>query len=190
MKKTLFTLLTIALCLSLVGMASGAEANLIGTQELSKSGQSSDLVQVSYSITAEKYTVTIPDSFNFYDLEADTVNTKVNATNVVLTKGCTLNVSVVSEYNWIMKEYDSDGNVVTTPDAGSIPYTMYYKMPSANGYEQPYTKELSILRVAKGTAETLLRFTMDEDAPHLGTYHDTLTFKAEIDRPVGVTGAD
>ena len=140
-------------------------------------------VFVSYSITAETYTVIIPDSFSFSDLQSNIVNTKVVAKNVVLEEYDVLNISVSSTHGWTMVSHIGSGeNEREDPNGGSISYSLTY---DSKTYSSGSANTATLLTVNPGTqlVEMPLKFTMTGLAPSLGTYKDKLTFTTEIITP-------
>ena len=188
MKKVLLILFSVALLLSMAGVATAAEE----TQEGSASGEQllskvtpQDSVTVYYS-AEETYTVTIPEFVRFGGTEQKkTVATSVTASTVVLDSTQVLNLSVSSKHSWHMCQHTSaPGEQETADEDLYIPYSLTYTLNSIEIIlSESNPGPASVMLVPTGTDEktTELTFKMLDNAPETGTYKDTLVFTAVVE---------
>lgn len=164
MKKFLSLIMLVALTLGMPTNSLAAEGATITQDSQDKSGK----INVDYNME-ESYTVIFPASVTFTDMEK-TVDRGLQASNVVLNEGSSLNVNVASLNNFKMRNGD-----------GYIDYKLL-----VNTHAAPEENNYTILTVeaGEGTGLAIISFTTElekKNALYAGNYTDILTFTVSID---------
>ncbi|MCH5250073.1 MAG: hypothetical protein J1E98_09070 [Lachnospiraceae bacterium] len=162
MKKLLAVILFALITINMSIISLAAEDITQDSQE--QSGETN----VNYNIGLT-YTVTIPASVTFTDSEK-LVERGLQASNVFINEGTSLNVKISSRNDFKMKCGD-----------GYIDYSILY-----NSNEATEGNNYTILTVGNGDTAgwVILRFTTELDKKHAkyaGNYTDTLTFTVSVD---------
>jgi len=184
MKKVLFILITALIVLSLSVGVSAAEISQ--TETLDKTNHERP-VYVTYEILQETYKITIPKEVPF-TAENTELTTTISATDIILTEGNFLNVSVTSEHGWKLTEHENVNGVdKPVPNGNIIAYTMSYSEDSGNTYIPITTQEKErfiLMHIPSGISSDSLpvKFEMGT-VLHTGDYKDKLTFNSWVHQP-------
>lgn len=163
MKKGLSFIVLIAMILGMPIYAS-ASGNEITQDSDEKSGKMS----IDYN-GEENYTVTIPASVTFTDVEKR-VERGLQVANVMLNEGSSIHITVTSQNSFKMKKND-----------GYIDYKLmvnYNKTPNTSTYE------ILTVSAGEGAGMAILTFITELDKSHAlytGNFTDTLTFTVSVD---------
>lgn len=163
MKKLLSVILSsaVALCMSfntLVAVCADISPD---------SSEKSENVNIDYNMDVS-YTVTIPASVTFTDSEKK-VERPLQASNVLINEGTSLNVSVASLNNFKMKNGES--------------YIDYNLMVNYNAIPQDNSVDILIVNAGEKSGWAILSFASELNKDHAflaGNYTDTLTFNVSV----------
>ena len=190
MKKALMILLSLAVILSAIGtVAADTVATPNGPKIVAPASGNyfsvdhEAFTEVSYSVSAEKYVITIPGQINFQSDAKWTSNLIV--TDVTLASGRSLDIYVQSEHDFYLVQHETNGDPILTKN---ITYEMGYILLGGTVGKANKDNAGPILLldlpagVSSGTVP--LTFNMTSVAPELGTYKDELTFTARVSGPL------
>lgn len=181
MKKVIVFGLALFLILSMAGVSSAAEEYATTTYTTFGEGQERS-TYVSYNVPSSVYTVTIPDTIVFTNLE-NTMLSYVNVSNVLLDHGKAVEVHVKSEHRWVMELHKDD---VALTDTVGILYNMTFRHPDTNSlmdfhyYMDDDNQNQVICQIAEATdflsIPVSFEIASSEHIDHSGTYQDRLRF--------------
>lgn len=181
MKKVIVFGLALFLILSMAGVSSAAEEYATTTYTTFGEGQERS-TYVSYNVPSSVYTVTIPDTIVFTNLE-NTMLSYVNVSNVRLDYGKAVEVHVKSEHRWVMELHKDD---VALTDTVGILYNMTFTRPDNSEpqnfhfYMDDADLNQVICQIAKAEDFISIPVSFDiashDDIDHSGTYQDRLRF--------------
>lgn len=185
LKRTFLILLGIALILSMAGsVAADTAASSTSSSPAPENNYyrqtHSSTTTLLYTVSAERFTMTIPGQINFHsDLNWTAY---LNATDITLASGRTLEIAVNSTHGYLLVQH-SGGAPLTDKN---ISYQMEYTLPGEEtavaNKDRPGKNPLTLVEAPAGTVEYIvpLKFTMTGEPPQLGTYQDILTFSASV----------
>lgn len=189
MRKGLIIVLGIAFVLSLTGVVSAADPlaeDMFDTSHIFPGDGGKEIdddyvsayVPVTFDISSEQYTVTIPSKIAFSPT-VRRVETYAEITDATLIQGSSLNLTVKSNKGWKLEHLENSGVFVeyevtaTDSDTEAIIAHITSSSPAI----------VDILQLSNvHSKKTKLVFELTGDPTFTGGYADTLTFTAKITR--------